>query len=104
MPTIDELNERFAIPNVARFEAGAGRLTRLAISAPRASGGIYLHGCHVSDFQPHGHEPVLFLSSRSNYEKGKPIRGGVPIIFPWFGPRVDDADSPMHGLVRIREW
>ena len=104
MPSIDELNERFAIPDKVRFEAGAGGLTRLAISARRASGAMYLHGCHVAEFQPHGQEPVLFLSSRSNYAKGKPIRGGVPIIFPWFGPRAGDAEAPMHGLVRTREW
>jgi glucose-6-phosphate 1-epimerase len=104
MPSIDELNQRFAIPNVARFEAGSGGLPRLAVTARGASGAIYLHGAHVSLFQPAGQRPVLFLSSRSNYENGKPIRGGVPIIFPWFGPRADDANAPMHGIVRTREW
>ena len=104
MPTIEELNERFAIRDMARFEAGEGGLTRLVISARRSTGAVYIHGCHVAEFQPRGGEPVLFLSSRSNYASGKPIRGGVPIIFPWFGPRAGDASAPMHGLVRTREW
>ena len=47
--------------------------------------------------------PLLFLSTRSNYETGKPIRGGVPVIFPWFGPREGDT-THMHGFVRTRPW
>jgi glucose-6-phosphate 1-epimerase len=104
MPSIDELNERFAIGEVARFARGHGGLPRLVVAAPAATGEIHLHGAHVTSFQPRGQQPVLFLSSRSHYEPGKPIRGGVPIIFPWFGPRADDPNAPMHGLVRTREW
>jgi glucose-6-phosphate 1-epimerase len=104
MPSIDELNERFAIANVARFEDGAGGLARLAVTGP-AEAQVYLHGAHVAHFKPHGQQqPVLFMSSRSNYQPSKPIRGGVPVIFPWFGPRQDDPNAPMHGLVRTREW
>jgi glucose-6-phosphate 1-epimerase len=46
---------------------------------------------------------VLFLSAKSFFEPGKPIRGGIPVIFPWFGPREGDA-SMMHGFVRTRAW
>ena len=105
MPSIDELNERFAIPDVARFEAGSGGLTRLVLTAP--GGGVahvYLHGAHVTHYRPSGQAPVLFTSARSNFTPGKPIRGGIPLIFPWFGPRQGDPNAPMHGLVRTREW
>ena len=104
MFSVSELNARFEIPGVARFEAGNGNLPRLKITAPAAEGEVYLHGAHVTHFQPRGHRPVLFLSSRSNFADGKPIRGGVPVIFPWFGPRADDPAAPMHGLVRTRAW
>jgi glucose-6-phosphate 1-epimerase len=107
MPSIDELNQRFAIGNIARFEAGGGGLTRLVLNGGGGGGGeahVYLHGAHVSHYKPKGGQPVLFTSARSNYQSGKPIRGGVPIIFPWFGPRLDDANAPMHGIVRTREW
>ena len=69
MPSIDELNQRLAIADTARFATGNGKLTRLVISAPAAEGEIYLHGAHVTHFQPRGHKPVLFLSSRSNYSE-----------------------------------
>lgn len=100
--TIDHLNESFGISTLARFEAGMGGMTRLAISTPAASAHVYLHGAHVTHYQPAGQEPVLFLSSKSMFEPGKPIRGGVPIIFPWFGPRA--SDGVMHGFVRTRPW
>jgi glucose-6-phosphate 1-epimerase len=103
MLSIDALNERFAIPDVARFEAGRGGLTRLAVTAPAADGHVYLHGAHVAHYQPRGHGPVLFLSNKSFFETGKAIRGGVPVIFPWFGPRDGDG-AAMHGFVRTRPW
>jgi glucose-6-phosphate 1-epimerase len=38
------------------------------------------------------------------FEEGKPIRGGVPVCWPWFGPSLEDAQLPMHGFVRNRFW
>jgi glucose-6-phosphate 1-epimerase len=98
------LAERFAIPNALRFEEGPGGLTRAVISTPAADAEIYLHGAHVTHWKPRGAEPVLFLSSKSFYEQGKAIRGGVPIVFPWFGPRGDGEAGPMHGFARTMEW
>jgi glucose-6-phosphate 1-epimerase len=98
------LAERFAIPNALRFEEGSGGLTRAVISTSAADAELYLHGAHLTHWQPHGAEPVLFLSSKSSYEPGKAIRGGVPVIFPWFGPRADGQAGPMHGFARTMEW
>src|SRR5262245_17107251 len=97
----DALEERFAIPGLARFETGAGGLTRVCITAPSAEAHIYLHGAHVTHHQPAGQHPVLFLSERSRFAPGAAIRGGVPLVFPWFGPR---AGAPDHGFARISEW
>jgi glucose-6-phosphate 1-epimerase len=47
---------------------------------------------------------MFFVSTQSHFTPGKAIRGGIPVIFPWFGPREGHPDSPMHGLVRTREW
>jgi glucose-6-phosphate 1-epimerase len=79
-------------------------LPRLVLTTGGAEAHVYLHGAHVSHFKPAGKPPMLFTSARSNYQPGKPIRGGVPVIFPWFGPRQNDPNAPMHGLVRTREW
>jgi glucose-6-phosphate 1-epimerase len=48
---------------------------------------------------------VLFLSEQSSFAPGRAIRGGVPIIFPWFGSRTGArTDGPSHGFARIESW
>lgn len=107
MPTIpDQLNERFGIPGVVAIRPGHGGLPCIEVTSDLATGRIYLHGAHVTDFQPRdqGQKPVLWMSRESAFADGKPIRGGVPICFPWFGPKADDPKAPGHGIVRLREW
>lgn len=103
MTTSTELNERFGCDAV-RFEDTPHGLVRALIETPGAQGEIYLHGAHITQFQPAGHAPVLFVSERSHFAPDKPIRGGVPLCFPWFGPRAGDETAPLHGLARLVEW
>ena len=91
----------FEIPGRIAFAGGHGGLPKIAITTARSTAEIYLHGAHVTGFQKKGEPPLLFLSHRSQFVAGKPIRGGVPICFPWFGPREGDV---MHGFARITEW
>jgi len=98
-----ELSSRFNVSGVA-FDAGNGGLNRIVVNTESAQAHIYLHGAHVTHYQPRGFDPVLMLSSHSFFQPGKPIRGGVPVIFPWFGPRDGFPDAPMHGFVRLKEW
>jgi glucose-6-phosphate 1-epimerase len=98
------LNRQFGIPNRVSFDAAKGGLTRIAISSPLADAEIYLHGAHVTRFDPKDRPPVLFMSQMSHFQTGKPIRGGVPICFPWFGSKVGDAKAPAHGFARLIEW
>ena len=103
------LNNQFAIPNLATFDAGKGGLTRLTLKSPAATAEVYLHGAHVTRFDPRDQPPVLFMSALSHFQPGKAIRGGVPICFPWFGPKAPDtktadAQAPAHGFARLMEW
>lgn len=102
--TADDLQHRFGIPAAARFETGPGGLVRLRLATPVAEAEVYLHGGHVTHYQPRGSGPVLFASAQSRFDAKAAIRGGVPVIFPWFGPRADDASAPMHGFARTAEW
>ena len=105
---IDQLNDAFAIPGVAEVVVGNGGLAVVRVTLPAASAEIYLHGAHVTSWWPAGPtfktEEVIFLSSRSKFEAGKAIRGGVPICFPWFRAKADDAKAPQHGFARTSEW
>lgn len=102
--SVADLQARFGIPHLIRFEADPRGLTRAVINSPLADAKVYLLGAHVTHFEPRGQPPVLFLSEQSAFEVGKPIRGGIPVIFPWFGPRAGDASAPMHGFARLQEW
>ncbi len=61
-------------------------------------------GAHLIDFTPKNGKPMLFTSRNSHFAPGKAIRGGIPVIFPWFGPKDPNPLSPMHGFVRTRIW
>jgi glucose-6-phosphate 1-epimerase len=102
--TAAELANRFDISEALRFESGPGGFVRAGISTPAAEAGLYLQGAHVANWIPRGQRPVLFLSAKSLFAAGKAIRGGVPIIFPWFGARSDGKPGPAHGFARTSEW
>lgn len=97
------------IPGVVAFSENDQGLTYATISSASCNAKIFLQGAHVAEWCPVGHEPVLFLSEKSSFSRGKAIRGGVPIIFPWFGPRSSNqvssrTDGPSHGFARTSEW
>jgi glucose-6-phosphate 1-epimerase len=101
---LNQLNEHFAIPGVLSFHATASGLAYASVTAPNATATVYLQGAHLSAWQPNGQKPVLFLSRKSDLLPGKPIRGGVPIAFPWFANRHDGKPGPSHGFARVQEW
>jgi glucose-6-phosphate 1-epimerase len=105
---LQQLNDHFGIPNVLRFDEHAG-LMRAVITSPAASATVYLQGAHLAHWQPAGEQPVLFMSRKSDFLPGKPIRGGVPIAFPWFATdskedRFQGKPGPSHGFARIQDW
>lgn len=102
--SLSELQNRFSIPRVVEFDELHQGLPRVVVSSALAEAHIYLHGAHVTHFQPRGQAPMLFISERSDFSANKPIRGGVPVIFPWFSQRKDHPISPMHGFVRLMDW
>ncbi len=59
------------------------------------------YGAHVVSWQPARGGDRLYLSDRSPFGGGRPIRGGIPVIFPQFGP---DGPLPRHGFGRTMDW
>lgn len=101
---ITSLTEHFAIPDVLSFHQTANGLIYADVTTPHATATVYLQGAHLTAWQPTGEQPVLFVSRKSDFEPGKPIRGGVPIAFPWFANRHDGKTGPSHGFARIQNW
>src|SRR5262249_16993774 len=89
---------------VAKICEGNGSLPRIQITGSYAEGEMYLHGAQVTSWKPAGNDQVLFLSTKSRWQEGQAIRGGIPICFPWFRAKADDPKAPAHGFVRTKSW
>lgn len=98
---LDTLNHRFGLPGALRFVNGSGDLPVAELQTPQASARVALQGAHLLAWQPAGAQPVIWLSQAAVFAPGQPVRGGVPVCWPWFGPR---EGLPMHGFARTRLW
>lgn len=57
------------------------------------------HGAHLLRWRPLSQATdVVFAPSSVVVAEGRPLGGGVPVIFPWFGPGFADG----HGLGKSR--
>jgi glucose-6-phosphate 1-epimerase len=93
LPTLTHLSDCVAI-----VEKDNIKLVR--INHAKATAAISLFGGHVLSFQPAGQPDLLWVSEASSFDAKTPIRGGIPICWPWFGGIAD----PQHGFARNREW
>ena len=93
------------LPTCITMEEPAPGYPVYVINHPAATARVARHGAHVMDWQPAGQvQPVLYMSPDALLEHGKPIRGGIPVCWPWFGGHPADAAKPMHGFARILPW
>jgi glucose-6-phosphate 1-epimerase len=100
----EQLTTEFGIAGVIDFIETEHGLAKAVISLGGMIGELYLQGAQVTAWQPPGERPVLFTSPNAAFEPGKTIRGGIPIIFPWFGPSRHAAAAPQHGFSRTATW
>jgi glucose-6-phosphate 1-epimerase len=61
---------------------------------------INLLGATIVSWRVNNQEQ-LFVSKRSVFDGKKPIRGGIPFVFPVFG---SSTIQPQHGFARISRW
>ncbi|ESP01222.1 hypothetical protein LOTGIDRAFT_111836 [Lottia gigantea] len=85
----NQVPQHFPASDVVFLDAGNG-----------TSALIHLHGATVLSWKVNGKE-MLFVSEKSVFDGKKAIRGGIPIVFPQFGPW---ASGPQHGFCRIKRW
>lgn len=101
---IPVFGEGRGLPSGVQILEGNGGLPKIQIHTASADAEIYLHGAQVTSWRPAGTDEVLFVSEKSRWEDGRAIRGGIPVCFPWFRAKADDAKAPAHGFVRTKEW
>ena len=87
----------------SQHQPGDAGLPMLLVENRQARAVIALQGAHVMSFQPKGQREMLWVSPKTLFESGKPIRGGIPLCLPWFGPHSEDK-TWLHGFARTRQW
>ena len=83
-------------------QPGDAGLPMLVVDNPLGRSVIALQGAHVMAFQPAGGHEMLWISPKTLLQDGVPIRGGIPLCLPWFGPGPDG--KTMHGFARVKAW
>ncbi|MDH0347811.1 D-hexose-6-phosphate mutarotase [Aeromonas dhakensis] len=78
----------------------------LTIDNGYAKAEISLFGAHVLSYQRHDEPASIWLSDKAVLDGSKPIRGGIPLCWPWFGPAPARVGSgkPSHGFARTSLW
>lgn len=94
--------KKFDVPGVefSRLESG---LEIISITNKFGSAKITTNGAHVLEYAPAGEKNLLWVSKKAYLTPGKPVRGGVPVCWPWFGSAPHEG-WPGHGFVRKEEW
>jgi glucose-6-phosphate 1-epimerase len=104
MLNVSALNRRFGIAGALRFAKGEGGLTQAEIKNAQGEATVVLQGAHLIRWTPAGQQPVIWLSPAARFAKGKAIRGGIPVCWPWFGAHPSDASLQSHGFARATPW
>ena len=104
MTDIKNLSDRFGIEGELIFTKSENGFIYMNIANKFATSQICLYGAHVTSFKPKNSQDILWMSPESSFETGKPIRGGIPVCFPWFGPHKSDPKKPQHGFGRLMVW
>ncbi|HLP17833.1 MAG TPA: D-hexose-6-phosphate mutarotase [Bacteroidota bacterium] len=101
---LQELNRINGIAGAVEFIEGRGGLPTAILHSTHAEAVVCLYGAQVLSYSPKGLRDLLWMSGNSEFQQGKPIRGGIPVCFPWFGPHVSDPKKPQHGFARLQLW
>ena len=98
---IKDLTEKFSGKGIS-FEEYKG-FPAVRLQSELSTALISIYGAHVIEFALPESENVLWMSEKSLFAEGSPIRGGVPVCFPWFGA-APEGKSGSHGFVRNAMW
>lgn len=102
-------------PSVRIDPVSLGQLECWRVRTPHGTALMARQGAQLLSYETADGRPVVWLSEDARFEHGVPVRGGVPVCWPWFGAytrnpqAVRDAvgapdNAPSHGLVRDLDW
>ena len=67
---------------------------------------VALYGAHVTSYIPKDGRERLWMSPNAIWDGTKPLRGGIPVCWPWFGDNHGQEKGllPAHGFLRDQLW
>lgn len=105
---VDRWQRTFAIPGRVTLAQPPLGGPVVELSAPGGRAVVALQGAQVLSWRHAIHGEVLWCSPVARLGTAKPVRGGVPVCWPWFASAPVGVDGvagwPQHGLVRTRRW
>lgn len=79
--------------------------TLFILKHPLFSATISEFGGQLLSFEPAAAQQLIWLSDSAKLDGTKPIRGGAPICWPWFGAAPAKFEGePQHGYARNIYW
>lgn len=81
-----------------------GQLETVELVSRHGRATIACLGATVIDFRDSDDNEVLWLSPTSRLDGSRPVRGGIPVCWPWFGTHPSDSSLGAHGFVRHLTW
>ncbi|MDF5830153.1 hypothetical protein P4233_28880 [Pseudomonas aeruginosa] len=70
----------------------------LLIDHPLCQAVFSRQGAQLLHFQPQGERPLLWCASEWPALSSAPVRGGIPVCWPWFGSHPNGSEWPQQGL------
>ncbi len=99
-----EIEQRHGLPGRLRFHSHPSGLVFADARGDWGTATVCLQGAQVTSWRPAGQSvPVVWCSTAARPQRGKSVRGGVPVCWPWFGPH-ETAGLPAHGFARNLDW
>ncbi len=101
---LNDIQTKFKDIKTVNFTEAYPGMVFAEVTASYATAVVSLYGAHVMSYSPKEQEDLLWMSGHSYYEVGQPLRGGIPVCWPWFGAHPQDESKPSHGIARISDW
>lgn len=115
MPFLEELRSKYNHLDSVKI-VQQDELIVLEVQNTAGTAEILLLGAQLISFQTNQEiHPIVWKSKETIYKESTPVRGGIPIIAPWFGDPSTNPQSvqdsiikketaPAHGFARTSEW
>ncbi len=68
----------------------------LLIDHPLCQAVFSRQGAQLLHFQPQGERPLLWCASEWPALSSAPVRGGIPVCWPWFGSHPNGSEWPQQ--------